>query len=142
MKNVKNLLAKDAMITTLKTVTENNTMSHINELFLDFNIHHVPVVSDEGKLVGIISARDLDILKLNAGKFGQESLFAKQQRILDTQLAKDVMTTKLITVNPNDPIKKVVDIFHGNRIHALPVVENEYLMGLITPYDLIRLAYD
>lgn len=142
MKNINSLLAKDAMIRTLKTASPKKTMSYINELLLDFNIHHIPVVSEEGKLLGMISKHDLDILKLNAGKFGQESLFAKQKRILDTQLARDVMTKKLVTVGPDDPIKNVVDIFYGNRVHAVPVVQNEILVGIITPYDLIRLAYD
>lgn len=142
MTNLKDLLAKDAMITTLKTVSETTTMSAVNGLFMDYNIHHVPVVDENGKLLGIISGHDLDILKLNAGKFGQESLFAKQKRILDTQLARDVMSRKLTTVGPEDPIQKVVDVFHSNRVHALPVIENEYLVGIITPYDLIRLAYD
>lgn len=142
MENVKDLKAKDAMITTLKTASANTTMSAINETLLDFNIHHVPVVNDEGNLLGIISKHDLDILKLNAGKFGQESLFVKQKRILDTLLAKEVMSTKLVTVAPEDPLLDVVNIFNKNRIHAVPVVDNNKLVGIITPYDLIRLAYN
>ena len=142
MVNLKELIAKDVMITSIKSARLNTTMSVINELLIDFNIHHIPIVDDEGKLKGIVSKHDLDLLKINTGKYGQESLFVKQKRILDTQLAKDVMTTKLVTVTPEDSIKTVVDIFYGNRIHALPVVENEFLVGIITPYDLIRLAYD
>jgi len=142
MENLKELKAKDVMISTIKTVTPKTSMSSINELFIDHNIHHVPIVDTEGRLQGIISKHDLDMLKIATGKYGQESLFAKEKRLLDSQLARDVMTTKIVTVTREDEIKKIVDIFHGNRIHALPVVDGDILVGIITPYDLIRLAYD
>ena len=142
MINLKELQAKDVMIKSIKSARLNDNMTKINDLLLDFNIHHIPIVDDEGRLKGIVSKHDLDLLKLSTGKYGQESLFVKQKRILDSQLAKDVMTSKLITVTPEDTIKTVVDIFYGNKIHALPVLENEFLVGIITPYDLIRLAYD
>ena len=142
MKNLKELLAKEVMVSTIKTAGLNTTMSVINALFLDYNIHHVPVVDSEGKIKGIISRHDMDLLKIVSNKYGQESLYAKQKRLLDSQLAKEVMSTNLVTVTPEDPIKVIVDIFHGNRIHAVPVVENEFLVGIITPYDLIKIAFD
>ena len=142
MNNLKDLIAKDVMISNIKTADLNTTLSVINELFMDYNIHHVPVVGPEGRIKGIISRHDLDLLKIGSDKYGQESLYAKQKRILDSQLAKEVMSKKLITVAAEDPIQAVVDIFHGNRIHAVPVVENEFLVGIITPYDLIKIAFD
>lgn len=141
MENLKAMLAKDAMVSTLKTANERSTMSDINDILLDYNIHHVPVVGESGELKGMISKHDIDLLKLNTGKFGQESLYAKQKRILDTQLARDVMTTKMVTVSPDSPIMDVVEIFQKNRVHALPVIDNGNLVGIITPYDLIRIAY-
>lgn len=142
MKNIKELHIKDVMIKSIKTAEVNDTISMVNELLLDYNIHHIPIVDKDGKLKGIISKNDVERLKLNAGQYGQESLYAKEKRILDTQLAKDLMSTKLVTVTPEDSILSAVEVFRGNRVHALPVTENEILVGIVTPYDLIRLAFD
>lgn len=51
-----------------------------------------------------------------------------------------IMTTKLITVGKDDSLKTVAEIFRQKRIHHLPVVENEMLIGLVTTYDLFKLG--
>ena len=50
-----------------------------------------------------------------------------------------IMTTDLITVNPDDNLSQVRDIFKNHRIHHLPVVEGKKLVGLITTSDLWKL---
>jgi len=50
---------------------------------------------------------------------------------------KDVMTTKLITVNPETPVKQIAELMLKHKIGGVPVVEGERLVGIITEEDLI-----
>lgn len=135
------LTVNEVMTSSLKVISPRDSMSHVNELLITHNIHHLPVVNDLGKLIGIVSRHDLDMLKVSSSKFGQESLFVKEKRILDTMLVEDIMSVKLTTLNANDSILKAVKIFNKNRLHAIPVLDDEILVGIITPYDLIKVAY-
>ena len=50
-----------------------------------------------------------------------------------------IMSTKLVTIDPEEPLTTVKELFSGKRIHHLPVVENGKLIGLITTADLLWL---
>ncbi|MCX7832190.1 MAG: CBS domain-containing protein [Actinobacteria bacterium] len=50
---------------------------------------------------------------------------------------KDAMTTKLIVVHPDTPVKEIAEIMLKNRIGGVPVVDNEKLVGIVTEEDLI-----
>jgi len=49
-----------------------------------------------------------------------------------------IMTRNLITVKKDDSLKVIGDIFSTHRIHHIPVVENDELIGLVTTYDLFK----
>jgi CBS domain-containing protein len=51
-----------------------------------------------------------------------------------------IMTTNLITINQEDTLETVAEIFRQRRIHHLPVVENDQLIGLVTTFDLFKLG--
>ncbi len=55
-----------------------------------------------------------------------------------------IMSTKLVTIHPEEPLTTVKELFSGKRIHHLPVVENGKLIGLITTADLLwlNIAFD
>jgi CBS domain-containing protein len=52
---------------------------------------------------------------------------------------RDVMTTDVVTVHPNDRLHDVADLMYGKRIHRIIVVEDETVRGVITPFDFVRL---
>ncbi len=52
--------------------------------------------------------------------------------------AKDIMTTKLITVSKNDDINEVIELFISNQISGAPVVENGKLIGIISEKDIMK----
>ena len=53
----------------------------------------------------------------------------------------DIMTTKVVTLDPDDSIGLAADIFLANRFHALPIVEGKNLVGILTTYDLIKFCF-
>jgi CBS domain-containing protein len=94
------------------------------------HIRHVPVEDDEGRLVGLISHRDL--LRLFAQ--GLRGACAKVVTV------KDIMIRDPITVTPETSTLEAMTIMRSRRIGCLPVVENGRLVGILTAYDFLELS--
>ena len=52
------------------------------------------------------------------------------------ELVKTIMTTDLITINPNTKLSTVRQVFMSHKIHHLPVMDNDRLVGIVTTYDM------
>lgn len=115
------------MIKNLITLGPESTVAHAVEIFRSKKIHHIPI-TDEGKLVGLITTHDL------WNKFVAPEAF-------DTTLIKDVMAKKLIKLDPEDKIGTAAELFLDNRFHALPVVIDGLLVGLVTTFDVLRYEF-
>jgi CBS domain-containing protein len=94
------------------------------------HIRHVPVEDDEGRLVGLISHRDL--LRLLAQ--GLLSRGAKEVTV------KEIMTRDLLTITPETPALEAMAIMRRRKVGCLPVLENDRLVGIITAYDFLALS--
>jgi CBS domain-containing membrane protein len=141
-KNLLGLTVREVMSTDLIIVYPDTLLKDVNNIFERENIHHVPVVSSDQRFLGIISKSDM-LLMLDWGtKLKLPTSLRKNNFLLTSNLAKDMMETNVIRVAPDDTLKRCVQIFRENYFRALPVVdEKEQLVGLITTYDLMILAY-
>ena len=115
------------MSTKLVTISPDEPLTTVKELFSGKRIHHLPVVED-GKLIGLITTADL--LWLNKG-FDQYS----------TIKVRDVMTTKLATLEPTDKIGSAAELFLLNRFHAVPIVSGDTLIGIVTSFDILKYEF-
>lgn len=123
------------MSTDLFTVEPTEKLKRVKEILEEHGIHHVPVVNDE-KLAGIISKSDLlYFLKATAGDSYEPYL---NEVRLKNYTAEEAMTSQVTVLNPNDPIKLALKIFQENLFHALPIVEDGKLVGLVTTFDIIN----
>jgi len=93
-------------------------------------IRHIPVESDDGGLVGLISDRAL--LRLLAKGYGK--------RDQGPVLIRDVMKPDPVTVGPNTPTLEAMRLMRERKVGCLPVIEKGKLVGLITERDLIDVA--
>jgi IMP dehydrogenase len=112
--------SESGMISNPVTLTPDVPVAQALDLMAHFRISGVPITDKNGKLVGILTNRDLRFLK-------------------DTgQLVKDLMTTKnLVTTTVGTSLEKATDIFRQHRIEKLPVVDKDgILKGLITIKDI------
>lgn len=132
-----NVLApvKSIMSTHLITVAPSDKLSIVKDIFEDHNIHHIPVVRYK-ELIGIISKTDF-LHFLRGFSPNQEDRFVNYAR-LRSYAAEEIMTKGLAKLNPNDRINIALEIFMVNRFHAIPVVENDELVGILTTYDIIK----
>lgn len=139
---IKYLEIKDLMTQPVLTVHPSDKMEQAAEIFENHAFHHIPVVDDEHKVVGMISRHDYNKILHAFTAFNTENSRRSNEVTLKALLTRDVMTKQLATVNINDPIEKAVDMFKENLFHALPVVNNnKQLEGIITTYDLLNYAF-
>ena len=121
--------------THLVVVTPDDSLLKIKELFDKHDFHHIPVVRFR-EIVGIISKHDFEHF-LGGASISEEDRFLNAKR-LERTTAQDIMIKRLGKVESTDRLNVAVDIFTLNRFHALPVVDNGELVGIITPYDILK----
>ena len=95
---------------------------------------HLPVM-ENGRLTGIITNRDLR-LALDSPLVNKDT--ADRIQLLQDHTVAECMTADPMTVTPHTPIYKVAEILSLNKIGALPVIEYDQLVGIITVSDLLR----
>lgn len=123
------------MTTHLITVNPEDNLLKVKELFDKHHIHHLPVVRFR-EIVGIISKTDFT--HFTGGLSHHERDLERNQHRLEKAKAEDIMTRGLGKVEPDDRINVVLEVFTKNLFHALPVVENGELVGMVTTFDVIR----
>lgn len=129
-----NVPISEIMTRNLVTGNVTDNLSHINALLKNNNIRHLPIISDD-KLVGIISKTD--ILRLSFGDIyeGQSNADESMFTMLSTE---QVMVNNPQTVEVTNTIKEVAELMSKVEFHALPVLENDKIVGIISTTDLIR----
>jgi CBS domain-containing protein len=116
------------------TISLDDRVIHARRIMISENIARLPVL-EEKKLVGIIS--DIEIALAFASLKKSFSL-GKQKHHLDELLVKDTMRTPVISANPTISIFDAAQLMLIQNIGALPLVENEKLVGMVTRTDLIK----
>ena len=104
-----------------------SSLADVMRVFANQRIHHLPVV-DNKRLVGLITTYDL---------WRQDTPFENYANIKVT----DVMTRRLAKISPDDKIGTAAELFLDKRIHALPVVEEGVLVGIVTSFDVLRYEF-
>lgn len=118
----------------LVTVNPEDSLSKVKDIFDQHKFHHIPVVHFR-EIVGLISKTDFEHFIGGASHY-DEDRFVNNLR-MERTLAKDIMTKRLGKVAPDDRINVALEVFLINRFHALPVVENNELVGMLTPFDIM-----
>ena len=123
------LLVRDSMVRGVITVSPETTAAEALALCRERGIRHLPVI-EEGKMVGLISDRDL---RLATPALGDPNRAAALQKIL----VGDEMSREITTADPEDPIEQAAMAMHERKIGCLPVVEGDELVGILTASDVM-----
>jgi len=113
------------------TVDSNDSATKVAKKMYEARIHHLPVTED-GRLVGIISQRDV------FQALGIDPTDLKPDSCQKDIRALILMTPKPTTAAPDDPLAEAISIMLQNRFGALPVVSGESLIGILTETDILR----
>jgi CBS domain-containing protein len=125
---VSHIMTKDVY-----TVKENDNLQDAVAIIRKHKIRHLPVMSGK-EVSGIISRTDLNRLTFGALFENQEGA---DEAILEMLNIPQVMTSKPRTVSSDSSIREVAEIFAKEEYHALPVVDNGELKGIVTTTDVI-----
>jgi CBS domain-containing protein len=125
---VKQIMSREVVI-----ASPDDTLDDLQSLFDAYNIHHIPVVRESGELAGIISKGDLEKVKVAVDLY-----FRPEDEKVK---ARSIMTSRVATIGPDAPIDRAAGVFMANVFHALPVVEDGTLVGIITTYDLLQYCF-
>lgn len=133
---------KHLMTSDLITADPDETIDAVRHKLIANHIQHIPVVQDK-KILGIISNGDLHRMEHHFTLFHSEKALESNRQIFSSILAEEIMTKSLVILKDTDSAMIAVDLFKEHMFHALPVVnEKDQLVGMITPLDLLRYAFD
>lgn len=130
------MLIKSWMTTEVISLTPERTMMKASKLMKDNGIKRLPIVDENGKLVGIVSDRDIkEASPSKATTLDTHELYY----LLSEIKLKDIMTTNPETVDPEDTVEKAAVIMDEKRIGGMPVVDKSgNLVGVITDSDIFK----
>lgn len=121
------------------TVMPDSPATELDVLFKENRIHHVPVIDEERKVVGIVGKSDF--LYLLRGYTAHESDRFRESAKLRAFKSHEIMHQDVETIREDASIKEAVRLLSENRYRALPVVdEKDTLTGILTTHDIIDLV--
>ncbi len=123
------------MTTNVITLNYNDSLETAERLFKKHKIRHIPVING-GTIKGMLSYTDL--LRISFADSVEDEGDNVDTVIYDMFTIYQVMTKNLTTVSTDATIKDVAEILASHEFHALPVVNEGKLMGIVTTTDLIR----
>ena len=144
------LKARDIMTKEVVTVTPDTEIIQAAKLLLKTHFNGLPVVDENGKLVGIICQDDLIVQQK---KFPLPSLFTffdgliplTSYRSLEKEVDKIVaskvsqaMTPDPVTIGPDASLEDIATLMVNNNVHTLPVLDRDRLVGVIGKEDVLR----
>lgn len=112
---------KDIMQTRVVTIAPDAPAQSARTLMRLEGVHHL-VVKDERKVVGVVSARDLDA-----------------RRAAEPARVADVMSHPVIAARPDATVRQAANLMRGRSVGSLPILEGRRLTGIITVADLLEL---
>jgi acetoin utilization protein AcuB len=122
---VRDLMSRDAV-----TIAPDAPLAEALRTMREREIRHLPVVEPDGRLVGIVTDRDL-----------RHAVLARFHALRDAErdlLVQDVMTCGVVTVEADAPVARAAALMYERRIGSVPVVEGGRLIGIVTERDLLR----
>lgn len=128
-----NMTVSQWMTKEVMTVEVFDSIGLARRIMAKNRINQLPVL-DGGKLVGIVTDRDLrdaypTSMVINRGK--------EIDRFADTYTVEEVMSHNVMTVHPATPLATAVRLLRQHRIGSLPVVDGGKLVGIITRTDVL-----
>jgi CBS domain-containing protein len=144
------LKVSELMTTSVITADESTPVHEIARLMVANAVSGIPVISPDGRLVGIVTEGDLviqnanvrfptflEILDVRIPLSSTRDFEEELRRALGTT-AGEMMTRKVLTVGPDDEISEAATLMADKGVNPIPVLSGEHLVGIISRADIIR----
>ena len=125
---------RDIMQKKILSVSSDDRVIHARRVMMDENVARLPVI-DDGRLVGMISDTEIAFALANVKR---SFPVGKQKHRLEELLVQDVMKKPVVWTQANISIEEAARIMLKTNVGALPLIENDTIVGIVTRTDLIK----
>lgn len=139
--------ARNVMVSPVITANASSTVQEVAKLFIENRISAVPVVDDQGKMIGIVSEGDL-MHRSEAGTRRRHSWWlmamisnetlANEYVMANARRVTDIMTRKVITAAPDTPVHEIAALLEKHAIKRVPIVKDGQIVGIVSRANLIQ----
>ena len=144
------LTAKDIMTTEVITVQMQTTVNELAEILWKNRISGAPVLDDDGKVVSVVTENDLidqskkvhiptmislldSVIFLESSKKTEEEI-----KKMAGNTVQDICSKELVSVSEETGLDEIATIMANKKVHTLPVIQDDRLIGVIGKSDIIR----
>jgi CBS domain-containing protein len=117
------ICVRDWMSKPAVTVAATAPLAEALRRMADHRIHYLPVVNEEGRLIGIVN--EDDVLGTRRGARRADEIVA------------EVMSAPPVSIDPAQSLKEAMELLVGRSIGALPVVKDGRVIGILTQSDVV-----
>lgn len=131
------LSSNQIMTSPVVTLTPQASVAEAHKLFESKKFRHVPVLSIDGILIGMVSDRDILRYLSNINGFAHD----KNRHITEPSMTDPIsqlMQKKVLTATVDTDVRYIAMLFVEQHIGATPIMEQENLIGIITRSDILR----
>ena len=135
--------ARDVMTAPAVACRDEAFFEEVAEILADRDISGMPVVDREGKVIGVISERDLayalggPMVRLALRRHNEHPLHGVAELPRGTRRAKEIMTTPALTVPTDTHLEEVARLMRLHQVNRIPVVDEGTLVGVVTRGDVL-----
>ena len=133
------MFVKDVMNTNITTVSKDISVSKALDIMSNSKFHRLPVVNEEGELIGLLSE---SIIKANTPNEATSLSIYELNYLLNKFKVEDIMIKDVYTIGKDDLLEKAAVKLRSHEIGCLPVVEGKKLIGIITHNDIFDAFVD
>ncbi|RMD85645.1 MAG: CBS domain-containing protein [Candidatus Dadabacteria bacterium] len=135
------MLVSELMTKNPVSLTKEDTVRDAVEKMYELDIRHLPVLDEEGAVLGIVTDKDISSC-LALGDISDNNSEEVEERLSVSVL--DIMHEGAITVTEESPISDVIEIMVENKFGAVPVVSSDdgKLIGIVSYIDLLKEAQE
>lgn len=133
------MTVKRMMMSNPITTTPETSIVEVADVLKENHIHRLPVLDKKGKLVGVITEKDI----LHATPSPVSSLSVYEMPYMLSKLkVSDLMSKNVRTVSPDTTVEEAAKIMVEDDLSCLPVIESEELVGIVSKSDMFRVLYE
>lgn len=129
---------RQVMTARVHTLKPDHKVFAADEVMHWAHVRHVPVVDDQGALVGVLS--DRDVLRVSVSAADHRVADADRRQFLTRVRVSEVMTPPAHVATPDTTVRQAAATMRTFHIDCLPVVEHGRLVGIVTAFDLLGLV--
>lgn len=144
------LTVREIMTADVITVKPDTTVGELADILAQNKISGVPVVDDQGQVLGMVSEADIILQDADLHfpyyiQFLEMVIYLQSVHKFEERVRKsigskvtEIMSVDVVSVSPDATVREVATMMADRNVNRLPVTENERLVGIVTRGDIVR----